>query len=720
MALRLQKGYRVEVEVKTLKGMSIVVFLLCGRLWAQVNPMFLGFEQRVMVSYILQSAGLSDDEQGILAKRASQLLNSVKSRDVQEINVNSFDEFLSLWKGSWPNTHKLDLDLQILESDATLRWRTFKSDKPDVQGRIDHYIKEQQELLMGYLLSHKIPVDNKLIMHAFNYLNGAGELSEGQNQEQQTHLTKEVFKDSGPFVLSYMDEIEKVAADIAKDPKNFGSEKGIQRVIQLFVGGYFKELNLDAKKQAASLLLELPMQSSSLERFGAIVGAAGPQLQKLLQILAREKNMNPKLREVFRSLEANVRSVPWVLVNKILESERSNFELVEVEKMPIGVGTMAQVHRGKLRVGTEVKEIVVRFLKPGIEARVAEDREILRKLAPTIDADPLVRADNLPKVVPIVDDLARTISEELVCKNTIERQKIAINVYRGENRKLFKGYDKTLYLSVPLVFEPKDENSKLLVQEFVSGKKLDEIASAVADEMPNFKTLVVEELARVWIREVLLGTGFYHADLHQGNFKVSVGNHEVHLNILDFGMSGVLSKNLQMNFMKLGAGVDLLKDEAMASAFWDLSEKDKNKIDERTFRDTIFEEVHKIKNGAKPNKKFHEWIAFAMDLGISLPYDFINLNRGYVILSKLLEETGSGYNMSILAKRTGFQKPVTVATMLLRAGDIGLFDMLKMASRGIFRTKPSPIEDVIVEATPIDEKIDFSHLRCAEIFNGGN
>ncbi len=705
--------------MKNLRVISIVVFLFCGKSWALPNPIYLGFEQRIMLSYLIQSAGETHEAREVLARRAASLMRGMQSRGIDRIKVASFEEFLTLWRGTWPNTHKLDLDLQLLEANSTLRLRYFSSDNQELQERIEGYYREQEALFVAFLIKHKVPRNNALIKNVFGQIKDYEGSFDSVREEAEVKMTKVVFDGTSPILLSYMNEVEKVASEIASDSNNFGSEKGIQRVIQLFVGGYFKELNLEAKKQAFSLLLELPFQATTLERFGAIIGATGPQLQKLLQILAREKDMNPKLREVFRGLEANVRPVPWVLVNQILESEKANYELIEVEKSPLGVGTMAQVHQGKLKHNGQVEEVVVRFLKPGIEERVAEDRDILRKLAPMIDADALVRADNLPRVVPIVDDLSRTISEELVFKNTIERQKLAINVYHGTNKKLFKNYNRTLYLSVPIVFEPNDPASKLLVQEFVSGKKLDEIAKIVAPEMPNFKTLVVEELARVWIREVLLGTGFYHSDLHQGNFKISVGQHEVHLNILDFGMSGVLSKNLRLNFMKLGAGVDLLKDEAIASAFWDLSEKEKNNIGERAFRDTIFDEVNKIKSGTNKNKRFHEWISYAMELGVSLPYDFINLNRGYVILTKLLEETSSGYNMSILAKRAGMKKPVTVATLLLQAGDISLFDMVKIAVRGLFKSKTNPIDDIQVENTPVEKVSSASQIRCEQLFMGG-
>ncbi len=120
----------------------------------------------------------------------------------------------------------------------------------------------------------------------------------------------------------------------------------------------------------------------------------------------------------------------------------------------------------------------------------------------------------------------------------------------------------------------------------------------------------------MWVDEVLFGKGFYHSDLHQGNFMLQVKEPQIILNILDFGMGGVISQEMQRKVLVLGAGVDLLKADLITRAFWDLSDKDKNTLNETRFKELVMEKIKDVRGSKDAYLSLELWTAWAMDQGL--------------------------------------------------------------------------------------------------------
>lgn len=663
------------------------LFIFPVGVFAQSEAVYLSFGQRLILSYVLEAAGQAPEVQSEIAERASKVLSRLRATPPQWIKVTSFEEFMQIWRGDWPETHSLSLDLELIEKRADLSWRRCYSDDPLLGQQIQSYYLSQTSLLLNYLgITDALSKEPRLLqllqgsLAILNYFSGP---LLGLNEISASKL-KEFFSVLEPRILEKMNGVERVVEQVTSEGLDVAGGHLTQRVIRLFVVGYFKNLGLSSKKQVANLMLGLPIGARPLEKFGAAIGAAGPQLQKLLQILAREKSLDTKLRNVFRELESNVRRVPWTLVSEILEDEKKNFEFQTVDHDPLGVGSMAQVHRGFMVWKGVVRKVAIRFLKPGIEERVREDREILRRLAPVIDSDEILSRANLPKMTPIVDELSRTIEAELNQEETARRQALGHQVYKSMDKKTFKSHGLVLEVGVPEVFVPAGGKTRLMVQEFVDGKKLDEVAKYLEKEIPDLKVKIIEQLARVWVKVVVFGLGLYHADLHQGNFVIDVGNKKIRLSILDFGMSGNLSPQLQDNFIKLGTALKLLNPKAIGAAFWALSDKTKNVITLGKLVEVLTQEVHRLSPQEVANRHLHEWVALVMENGLALNYDFVNLNRGYLILSRMMEESGSSYDLSMIAKEVNWHKIVRIAKIFNGDKDLSLLDFLRLATQELF------------------------------------
>ncbi|NUN07106.1 MAG: AarF/ABC1/UbiB kinase family protein, partial [Bdellovibrio sp.] len=448
-------------------------------------------------------------------------------------------------------------------------------------------------------------------------------------------------------------------------------------LMQTLLSEYFLRLTPESKKLIVSSYFGGDLQASDIQKFEVMVQNSGPQLQKLLQIVARQGGLPPEMLEVFRRLESAVRPVPWHQVQEILKKEKGHFEFTYFERSPLGVGTMAQVHRAKIKINGQSKDVVVRFIKPGISERIEEDRKILTAVAALLDADPEFRKTGAPKLGPIIQDITQTVLAELSQLDTIQRQIFAKPRYDKDVTLKTKDYKNIIEIRVPKVYQgPAD--SQLMVQEMVFGKKLDKEVNTYLENIPELKRVLVEEISKVWAQEVLFGDGFYHSDLHQGNFLVQTTDPQIRVNILDYGMGGVLSRDLQKQVTVLGVGTEILNSELIAQAYWKMSEKNGNTISEEKFQYLVFERVQNILAGREARPSLELWTAWAMDAGVKLPYDFISLNRGIVIINKMLKESGSPLTLTKLMKLMARKNPLLVYRRLILEEKISHRDLVKL------------------------------------------
>jgi predicted unusual protein kinase regulating ubiquinone biosynthesis (AarF/ABC1/UbiB family) len=295
---------------------------------------------------------------------------------------------------------------------------------------------------------------------------------------------------------------------------------------------------------------------------------------------------------------------------------------------------------------------VIRFLKPEIEKRVSEDHQILQQLAVIMDGDPRFHLAGFPKLGPVVNDLNRTVTDELDLAATVNRQLEAKKFYSREVMLKTENYKNVIEIAVPDIYK-FEASSKLQVQQLVVGDKLDKVAFQYQDAIPDLKKGIVEEIARMWLDEVLFGSGFFHSDLHQGNFMVDLTDPKITVNILDFGMGGTISRQVQTRMLEVGAGIDLNRADLVAEGFWQLSQPDQNSISQEEFSKRVTEKMAQIAAGKKAWQPVNGWTSWAMDQGVRFPYEFVSLNRGLVILDKLLKDAGIAYNMAQLSRQVG-------------------------------------------------------------------
>lgn len=624
------------------------LILLSGFGASASKPLYLSYEQRMILSYMLAGAGESESVQKSYADRLERMVRSYWEAPVKKVPVARFTEFLEIYRGEWPQSHSLEQDLKMIEARATRGRVEFVARTPELQSQIDNFMRLQNRELAQKAQSNPQFKALQSVENVKSMIQAAG-VRGAIDSVKKNRWIQAGFQMSSQIVEEQMKLIQETSSTVA----DLGSRPGEVDPMRIFILStlkeYFSRLSSSSRKNILSQMVGGNLNASPIERFELMVLSSGPQFQKLLQIMAREAGMPPELLRVFKRLESKAMAVPPALVRELFEAERSRYNWVNYDVKPLGTGTMAQVHRGTIRQGNAEQKVVIRFLKPEITERVAEDYRILRELAPLIDAHPVMKAQGFPKVTPLVEDLNRTVTDELSLKDTVDRQLQANQVYEKQlffSGREYKNYIETLVPDV-YSFEP---SSKLHVQEMLYGEKLDKVAEFYAQSIPDLKKGVVEEITKMWIQELIFGSGFFHSDLHQGNFLVDFGDEKIRVALLDYGMGGQISRQMQAQILILSAGIELNRSDIISEALWNLRDTQRTQLSLSEFTRIVSDRVSEVQQGKIPYQSLDRWSAWAINSGLRFPYSFVSMNRGLVILDKSLKEAGSDKSVTSIGK----------------------------------------------------------------------
>jgi ubiquinone biosynthesis protein len=261
----------------------------------------------------------------------------------------------------------------------------------------------------------------------------------------------------------------------------------------------------------------------------------GPSFIKLGQLLStREDILDPALIRELKLLQNKVKGIPLDVAQAVIE-ENLKRKLDEVfanfDPEPIGTASIGVVYQAELKSG---QKVVVKVRRPGIAKTLMTDFEILHFIMLQIEkVSAEIRFLGFSKVI---SDFFKATQNEL--NFLIEAQ----NCERLA--KNLKTIDQDGFLVVPKVFRELS-TSEVLVLEYLDGKPFNEFHS-----LEQLGPDVVEKLEKSvdLFTHTLLADGFFHADLHGGNFFVLSDRR---IGIIDFGLMGTLSKKNRANLIAI-------------------------------------------------------------------------------------------------------------------------------------------------------------------------
>ena len=247
------------------------------------------------------------------------------------------------------------------------------------------------------------------------------------------------------------------------------------------------------------------------------ITALGPTFVKIAQIFASRADLIPEpYVSRLSTLTDRVKAVPTSAVRS--EIERAFAQPIPTlferfDDTPIAAASLGQVHRARYKG----EEIVLKVLRPGVEALVAKDMAV---------AVPITRwlARRFPN--PHLRN-ARTIIEEYSNKIAEEMDFVLEASYASRIRDNFKGNKRVL---VPRVVQGL-VSRRVLGLEYMEGVRIDQVSARHGDA-PYDPRGVVSAVMELYLQMMLID-GLFHADPHPGNLLVSPDGRVI---LLDFGM----------------------------------------------------------------------------------------------------------------------------------------------------------------------------------------
>lgn len=193
---------------------------------------------------------------------------------------------------------------------------------------------------------------------------------------------------------------------------------------------------------------------------------------------------------------------------------------------PLAAASIAQVHKATLKSG---EEVIVKILRPGVEAQIRQDLDVLHALARLAQRH-WPEARRL-RPVEVVSEYEKTVIDEL------DMMREAANA--AQLKRNFADSDK---LYVPEVYWEYCRPD-ILVMERISGVPISDLdtLNAAGTDMQK----LAENGVEIFFTQVFKHN-FFHADMHPGNIFVDISDPSQPRYIaVDFGIVGTLSSRDQ-------------------------------------------------------------------------------------------------------------------------------------------------------------------------------
>ena len=272
--------------------------------------------------------------------------------------------------------------------------------------------------------------------------------------------------------------------------------------------------------------------SPKAEELAADLERLGPVYVKLGQVLSSRGDILPaEYVKALSRLQDSLEPFPFEQVEEIVQEElgvRISKAFSEFDPKPIGIASLGQVHRARLREG---REVAVKVQRPGIKEQIKTDMEALAEIAEFVDNH--TELGRRYRVGDILDQFRRNLVLELD--------------YRQEARNLEQIAENLREFERILIPLPVNDftTARVLTMDYIRGRKITELGPLSRIEMDG--GAIADELFQAYLKQILLD-GLFHADPHPGNILLTP-DHQ--LALIDLGMIGRLAPGMQEHLLKL-------------------------------------------------------------------------------------------------------------------------------------------------------------------------
>lgn len=367
--------------------------------------------------------------------------------------------------------------------------------------------------------------------------------------------------------------------DIVKTSKNitktFRSVSRSREIIAVFTRHGFEEFIVQGAKNKIPIIILPKTKSKILEdlerdtdsswqkvlgyRLRLCFEELGPAFIKFGQLLSsREDLFDAGFISEMEKLRDKVKAVPFEVskesIERALNSKISDhFEYINPKA--IGTASIGVVYEGKLKTG---EDVVVKVRRPNIEKMIETDFSILLFLVNQMERTSAeLRGLGLSR---IIKDFSASLQSEL--NFNVE----AMNCERFKENLGKRDMEGIFY--VPKIYKHLTKEN-ILVMEKIKGTPFSD-REGVAPIIDQIHERLEKGLQ--FFMKSFLQDGFFHADLHGGNFFY-MDNGQI--GIIDYGLMGTLGKKSRINFIAIVYALITFNYENLVYEFLDVAEYSK-------------------------------------------------------------------------------------------------------------------------------------------------
>jgi predicted unusual protein kinase regulating ubiquinone biosynthesis (AarF/ABC1/UbiB family) len=415
----------------------------------------------------------------------------------------------------------------------------------------------------------------------------------------------------------------------------------------------------------------------------------GPTFIKLAQLLSARADIFPEpYLTAIGSLQDDVPPDPTDAIVKVIEEELGQgvAELFEsFDRTPMAAASLGQVHPAVV----DGREVVVKVLRPGVEAAVALDLDISFSVLYWLNI--LFHNHHVQALTNVVREFSHRVSEEM----DFHREEANIERFR----KHFGGDHRVRAPEVLSEFTRR----RVLVMERCPGTKVDRLEEAFEKGWLDFDEMM-ESLTGLYL-QMMMVDGFLHADPHPGNLLIQADGTIV---VLDWGMVLEVPRWTRESILGLALAVERENLDGMINGMYRLGmispEVSRGEIRSAAIEILRIMERVRSSNRERIHEIIHEIFDTFYTWPLMLPQELVYFFRAAALLEGigirydpkfnglgLLRRVIKRYRDQII--RTSVKEPVAVAKDVL--GEVQdavrtLRDLLRRAEREELRVRMHP------------------------------
>ncbi len=302
----------------------------------------------------------------------------------------------------------------------------------------------------------------------------------------------------------------------------------------------------------------LPADAERGERVLAFITNT-PSLQKIAQILARNRSIEADFREALQTVENGLATAQYGEIRGQLDDETSDemrreYRLEPADQLLAEASVGAIIQVSFTRPGsTERESAACKVLKPYAVAAMKEDLEIINELLEYLEQESDFYALGKTPLVDIFQEISRALAREVRIEDERDNLVRAGEYYQDDSKVL-----------VPELYSFSTQN--VTCMEFVRGVK---ITDAFAGR-PEDRAVLARRLSDALTFDVLFSpqeVALFHGDPHAGNvFHVENDPARPYrIALLDWGLAAEFSRREREQLIQLMLGLSLNHTKRIAN-----------------------------------------------------------------------------------------------------------------------------------------------------------